>query len=535
MNSNFTFPDPPEQLNIAEYFLDRRIDEGLGDHVAIYGHNGPSLTYKDVQNASNRLANVFRDRGLEMENRVLIALPDCHEFVIAWFATLKCGAVFTMVNPRATDADLEYTLSYTRAKILITNYDIFVRVMRNFHQDKQTSCHLRHVLVVGEQVSGEQSYSDAIRHATPTFTNAVTHRDDVAGWLFTSGSTGHPKAAVHLHHDFVFNTERYAKYVLGINPRDRTLSVPRLYFGYATGTNLMFPFSVGASTVLFDAHPTADLMFSLIEQYRPTILTAVPTMIAAMLAVPGAENYDLSSLRACLSAGEALPEELYRRWMNTFGVEILDGIGSAEMFHIYITNYPGQSIPGSVGKIVPGYKTRIVGPDGQDVEPGMIGTLWVNGDSAAVCYWHDHERSKQCLRGDWVVTSDQFQLDNDGNYRYCGRLDDMLKVGGIFVSPVEIENCLHEHVAVAECAVVGYSEAGLTKPMAVVVVRDGVTPGSELAEQLQAFVRSRLAPYKYPRKVLFVASLPKNDRGKLDRKTLSSIANSLDLSYQIHG
>lgn len=526
MNPTPTFPEVPERLNIAEYFLDRRIDEGFGDHVAIYGHMGPTLTYKDVHTASNRLANVFRDRGLEMENRVLIALPDCHEFVIAWFATLKCGAVFTMVNPRATDADLEYTLGYTRAKILVTTHDIFVRVSRTVNQHKQTSCHLRHVLVVGEQISGEQSYSEAIGRATPVFTNAVTHRDDVAGWLFTSGSTGHPKAAVHLHHDFVFNTERYAKYVLGINPADRTLSVPRLYFGYATGTNLMFPFAVGASTVLFDAHPTAELMFELIEQYRPTILTAVPTMIAAMLGVSGAHTRDLSSLRACLSAGEALPEELYRRWTNTFGVEILDGIGSAEMFHIYITNYPGQSIPGSVGKLVPGYKTRIVGPDGHDTEPGAIGTLWVHGDSAAVCYWQDHERSKRSLLGDWVVTSDQFQLDSDGYYRYCGRLDDMLKVGGIFVSPVEIENCLHEHPAVAECAVTGYLDQGLTKPVAAVVLCDGFEPGAELAEQLQGFVRTRLAPYKYPRRIVFVASLPKNDRGKLDRKGVAAMVGT---------
>jgi acyl-coenzyme A synthetase/AMP-(fatty) acid ligase len=283
----------------------------------------------------------------------------------------------------------------------------------------------------------------------------------------------------------------------------------------------MFPFAVGATTILFEERSTADAIFGHIERHRPTILTSVPTMINQMCQAPGAENRDLASLRLCLSAGEALPVELYNRWTGMYGVEILDGIGSAELFHIYVSNRPGEVMPGSLGKLVPGYDARIVGPDGSDVPDGGVGTLWVKGDSAALLYWLSHEKSKEVLRGDWVVTGDLFRRDADGYFWYSGRADDMLKVGGIWVSPYEVEDCILTHPSVKECAVVGVEDdAGLVVPRAFVVLRDGRHGSHALAEELKDHVRTRLAPHKYPRLVEFLEALPRNDRGKVERKAL---------------
>jgi benzoate-CoA ligase family protein len=298
--------------------------------------------------------------------------------------------------------------------------------------------------------------------------------------------------------------------------------VPKLFFGYATGTNLLFPFAVGGATALFAERSTPEKLFEVIERFRPTVLTSVPTMINGMLNVEGAgRERDLSSLRFCLSAGEALPVELYERWMKTFGVEILDGIGSAEMFHIYITNRPGDVRPGSLGRIVEGYEAQVIDAEGREVATGEMGTLRVRGDSAALCYWQAHEKSKETFAGDYCTTGDQFHVDEEGYYWYHGRTDDMLKVSGVYVAPVEIEACLLQHEAVVECAVVGH-DAGdhLVKPKAFIVPREGFAPTDELAASIKEFVKSHLALYKYPRWIEFVTSLPKNDRGKIDRKKL---------------
>jgi benzoate-CoA ligase len=326
---------------------------------------------------------------------------------------------------------------------------------------------------------------------------------------------------VHLQHDLPYNTECYAKGVLGINEDDLTVSVPKLFFGYATGTNLLFPFAVGGATALFSERSTPEKLFEVIERYRPTILTSVPTTINGMLNVEGAARRDLSSLRMCLSAGEALPAELYRRWSETFGVEIYDGIGSAEMFHIYITNRPGDVKPGSLGRVVEGYEAEVVDAEGRRLPAGEMGTLCVKGDSAALCYWQSHEKSKQTFAGDWCTTGDQCHVDEEGYFWYHGRTDDMLKVSGVFVAPAEIENCLLRHEAVLEAAVVGHDPGdGLIKPKAFLVLREGHTPGEDLARSIKEFVKTHLALYKYPRWVEFVPSLPKNDRGKIDRKKL---------------
>ena len=541
----------PERFNMADYFLYHNLEEGRENKVCLYFED-QTYTYGETARMSNRAGNALRELGLELEDRVLIVLPDCPEFVWTWFGAARIGAVITMVNPLLPAEDYKYYLDYTRARVAVVHHSLSDTFAEALHDSR----YLRAVLVV--EAAGASPLSDgkltssfsrikqvsfaSILSAQPDeCTPAETHRDDIAIWLFTSGSTGHPKGAVHLQHDLPFNTEVFAKRTMGVNQNDLTVSVPKLFFGYATGTNLLFPFAVGGATALFSERSTPEKLFEVIERYRPTILTTVPTMVNSMLNAPDAATRDLSSLRFCYSAGEALPPELYERWKANLGVEICDGIGSAEMFHIYITNRPGDVKPGSLGRIVTGYEAKIVDADGNEVETNAMGTLKIKGNSAALCYWNAHEKSKETFAGDWCTTGDQFHLDGDGYYWYHGRTDDMLKVSGIFVAPAEIENCLLQHEAVLECAVVGNDAGdGLVKPKAFVVLREdklntgsaGVSPAiregrvdpgttdAQLADELKEFVKSHLAPYKYPRWVEFVSSLPKNDRGKIDRKQL---------------
>lgn len=521
--------DFPEKFNMADYFLYHNLEEGRGNKNCLYFED-QSFTYGEVARMSNRVGNTLREFGLEMEDRVLIVLPDCPEFVWTWFGAARIGAVITMVNPLLPASDYQYYLEYTRARVAVIHHS----VLKTFAKAADDSPHLRAVLVAGGTPDEREDIDFATRHSewcdfsSPMLSShdecvpADTHRDDIAIWLFTSGSTGHPKGAVHLQHDLPFNTEVYAKRTLGVNENDLTVSVPKLFFGYATGTNLLFPFAVGGATALFSERSTPEKIFEVVERYRPTILTTVPTMINGMLNAEGATTHDLSSLRFCYSAGEALPLELYDRWLKTFGVEIYDGIGSAEMFHIYISNRPGDVKPGSLGRIVEGYEAKIVDAEGQEVPSGEMGTLRIKGDSAALCYWNAHEKSKETFAGDWCTTGDQFHVDEEGYFWYHGRTDDMLKVSGVFVAPGEIENCLLQHEAVLEGAVIGHSAGdGLVKPKAFIVLRDGHTPNENLAGEIKGFVKSKLALYKYPRWIEFVSSLPKNDRGKIDRKKLN--------------
>lgn len=506
----------PEKFNMADYFLYHNIEEGRENKTCLY-FGDETYTYGETVRMSNRAGNALRELGLEMEDRVLIILPDCPEFVWTWFGASRIGAVITMVNPLLPMEDYKYYLEYTRARCAI----IHESLLKNFEEAAADARYLRQVLVVGNEHGRFLSFEQAVSAQADECTPADTHRDDIAIWLFTSGSTGHPKGAVHLHHDLPFNTEVFARQTIGVHENDLTVSVPKLFFGYATGTNLLFPFAVGGATALFSERSTPEKLFEVIERFRPTILTTVPTMINGMLNMEGSAAQSLSSLRFCYSAGEALPVELYTRWMETFGVEIYDGIGSAEMFHIYITNRPGDVKLGSLGRVVSGYEARIVDAEGKAVQTGEMGTLRVKGDSAALCYWNAHEKSKETFAGDWCTTGDQFHVDSEGYYWYHGRTDDMLKVSGVFVAPAEIENCLLQHEAVREAAVIGYDEgSGLIKPKAFVVLREGHAPHEELAANIQEFVKSRLALYKYPRRIEFVSSLPENDRGKIDRKKL---------------
>lgn len=507
----------PETLNMTDWFLLARLREGLGDRTAI--HCGDRrLTYADVARLAARFGNVLRDLGVEPEQRVIVALPDIPEFAGALFGALGIGAAVVMVNCHLRPDDLAYFYEYTRAKIAVVHaadLDAFVEAARGAR-------HLRRILVVGAGAGADTaphaSFDALAEQAADTLEIFPTHRDDAAIWLFSGGTTGRPKAVVQTHASYVNTTELYAKRVMRYSEADITLSVPKLYFGYATGANLLFPFSVGGSTVLFPERCTADALFEQIRRFRPTILVNVPTMVNLMVSHERAAEQDLSCLRVATSAGEALPVELYERWKKTFGVEICDGLGTSEMWHIFLTNRPGDVRPGTLGKVVEGFELKVCDDDGRELPDGEVGWLWVRGASRAIGYWHDQEKTGRAFRGEWYVSGDMLRRDPDGYFTYCGRGDDMLKVTGKWLAPAEVENCLLRHPAVKECAVVGVVDAnGLTKPHAYVVAherREG------LEEELKAFVRAELEPYKAPREVFLVDSMPRTHLGKIDRGKL---------------
>jgi benzoate-CoA ligase family protein len=509
-----TYNQIPDELNLASYFLDRNLDEGRGDKVAL-SCGSDTCTFAELARRANRAGHVLRELGVKPEDRVLLSLSDSFDFVAAWFGALKIGAVvaeaYTFLQPK----DYEYYLRYTRAGVAVvdeTTVDAFREVAGGCPQ-------LQHLLVVGAETQGdnERSYETLTAQAPSDLPAEPTTKDDVALWKFTTGSTGAPKAAVHLAHDPVVSFHNYALDVLGLTAADSVLPVPKLFFGYARDLTALFNFGVGAAGVIFPERTTPELLFSLIEQHRPTVMVQVPTMISAMANHAEARERDLSSLRLCTSAGEALPEEVHRRWLEVFGIEVLDGIGSSEAYHVYISNRPGAVRMGSLGQACPGYEALVVGEDGKEVPPGEPGELRLRGESTALCYWGDHEKSKQVFAGDWITSGDLFVRDEDGYFWYQGRADDLLKVGGIWVAPLEIENCIVAHPEVAECAVAGVDEKGLTQICAYVV---RLTGGEVGADELREHVRSRLAGHKVPRNVRFVDSIPKTANDKIDRKAL---------------
>ncbi len=505
---DFSGFDAPERFNLADHLLDARVREGNGRRIALMT-DAANLTYAEVQALANRFGNLLREAGVEQENRVVIALPDIPEYVGALFGILKIGAVVVMVNPQLKSADFVYFLEYTRAKVAVVSAES----QHAFEEASHTSRHLKKMLVVDSE-----TFRDHIARVPDTLENADTHRDDPAIWLFSGGTTGKPKAVVQTHLSFANTTECYAKHHLKYDSSDITISVPKLFFGYATGSNLFFPFSVGAACILFSDRCTAEVLFEQIRRRRPTILINVPTMVNQMVNYPDASGQDLSCLRFATSAGEPLPVELYDRWKRTFGVELLDGLGTAEMWHIFVSNKPGSVKPGTVGTVVPGFEVKAADDEGREVQVGEIGMCWVRGRSRAIGYWQMMEKTSSAFRGDWYVTGDLVRRDADGFYTHCGRGDDMMKVSGKWLSPLEVENCLLKHPAVRECAVVPITDAaGLSKPCAYVTVqerRDG------LEAELKEFAKRMLEPYKYPREVIFVDALPRTHLGKVDRAAL---------------
>lgn len=535
----------PERFNLADYFLFDRINEGLGNKEAILFGNR-SWTYQDVANRTQNLHSELVKSGLCKEQRVLIILPDTPAFCWSIFATLSAGAVVAMGNPDAAIDDLKYVLAYSRASVVIT----IPRVAKAL--ELQTTEHesLKTLLLVPEVKTGDdpeqevkitnewqnlefkvEQLSKLCQQNNTPLSRKLIKRDDIAFWLFTSGSTGKPKAALHSHRDFAFNTEVYAKNTVNYLPDDITVSIPRLYFGYATGTNLLFPFAVGATTGLFSEHPSPEILTRYIKHYKATVVTNVPTMLGKIMEFEG--EMDMSSVRFHLSAGEALPPTLLKRFQERFSQDIYDGIGSAEMFHIYCSNRPGDIKPGSLGKVVEGYEIKILaqdadGPGAPALPAGETGVMWVKGDSVAHGYFQDRDKSWHTFHGHWCRTDDLFRFDEDGYLYFAGRSGDIFKVSGIWIAPNEIEDCLLQHEAVAHCCVIPVDVHGLAKSKALIVLRDDFKADAELKEQLQIHVKERLSRYKYPRIVEFIDALPRNDRGKVDRKSLinDEIANT---------
>lgn len=506
--SEFSLPSFPDQFNMADYFVFANLEAGRGAKPAIlFGDR--VISYAEVAENVTRVAARLVSEGLLPEQRVLICMRDRPEFAYLWFGAIKAGAVVTQINPLLPVSDYKYYLDYVKPQFAF----IDAASAAHFRAAAEGTRHCGGgANVIDVNVGFEDWLAQPVRaDASPW----PTRKDEPAVWLFTSGTTGQSKGAVHTHAHFAYNAECYAKSFIGVCESDVTISGPRLFFGYATGTNLMFPFAVGATTILFEEQPSAELLFSLIAKHRPTVLTSVPTLINKML--ESDVRADLSNLRFMWSAGEALPEELHARWDARFGVPIIDGIGSAESFHIYISNRPGDIRPGSLGKTVPGYEARLLDDDGALVAQGDVGTLWVKGASAALYYHGAYDKSCEHLRGGWIVSGDKFRQDAEGYWYYEGRGDDLIKAGGIYVSPLEVENCLMQHSAVRECCVIGRrDEAGLEKPYAIVVRSEPVTE-----EELIAFAKQRLARYKAPHAIAFrERPLPRNDRDKIDRKAL---------------
>ena len=499
----------PERLNIADWLLDARVREGRGERPALLTDQG-TFTYRDVQALANRFGHLLMNAGVEPEQRVIIALPDGPEFVAALFGTLKVGAVVVMVNPQLAVDAIEYFYRYTRASVALVHRHTAPAFQAAL---SGAGDHLKQVIVVGEPGT-----TRVLTSATGELDTFPSHRDDAAIWLFSGGTTGQPKAVVQSHGSFANTTVCYGQGVLELTERDITLAVPKLFFGYATGSNLFFPFSVGAASALFPEKSTAETIFAKIRKFRPTVLVNVPTMVNQMVSHPDAAEQDLSSIRVATSAGEALPAELYERWRRTFDVELLDGLGTAEMWHIFISNRHGAVKPGTLGTVVPGFDVRVRDDLGHDLPDGEVGMLWVRGDSRAIGYWQQMEKTKAAFRGEWYVSGDLVRRDSDGYFTYCGRADELLKVAGKWLAPQEVEGCLLRHPLVKEVAVVGVEDAnGLTKPHAFVVAIEQ-RPG--LAEELQAFARERLEAYKAPRAVKFLDVLPRTHLGKVDRGKL---------------
>ncbi|MGE0823028.1 MAG: benzoate-CoA ligase family protein [Candidatus Binatia bacterium] len=510
-------PEIPEAFNAATAFVDRHLANGRSDRIALCCGD-ETVTYARLAENVNRTGNVLRQLGVRPEERVLLVVLDAPEFAYAFWGAIKIGAVPVPVNTALQTDEYDYLLNDSRAVVVVASAEAWPMVA----PAAQRSHWLRQRLIVGTAQDATLSFTEVLRSAAPVLDAEMTHRDDPALWLYSSGSTGMPKGVVHLHRDLLYCAETYAREVLTISPQDVTLAAPRLFFAYGLGGGLYFANYAGATAVLVPERPTPEGMFAAIARYRPTLFFGVPTLYAAMLQVKDAEQkYNLGSLRLCISAGEPLPAEIFLRWRERFGVEILDGIGSTEILHIFLSNRAGQVQPGSSGIPVSGYEMRIVDEHGQTVPTGEIGDLLVKGGSITTGYWHKLEATRRALQGEWIQTGDKYYRDVDGIFWYCGRSDDMLKVSGQWVSPAEVEGVLFQHPAVLEAAVVGWEDENkLVKPKAFVVLKDGYVASAPLAQALQTFVRERILPHKYPRWVEFVADLPKTATGKIQRYKL---------------
>jgi len=529
-------PDLPEHFNAATFFVDRHVTEGRGARTA-FRFRGRSITYAEVATSVDRVAAGLASLGVEIENRVVLVLRDTPAFGASFWGTVKLGAVVVPLNTLMGDPEYEFILNDSRAKVAIVEEDFAPR----FAALRARCPWLRAVVVVtvaGAVGAGAASLAstagglikkpgaadpavlalDDLLSTAPVET-ADTFREDIMYWGYTSGSTGKPKAAVHAHKDLVAAAERVGVGIFGVGPEDLTFSASKMFFAFGLGNSLYFPALVGAASVLTPERIEPELAFETIARERPTIFFTVPTLYARMLEVPDAgRRFDLGSLRFCVSSGEALPPAIFDAWQDRFKLELVDVLGSTELLHDFIANRPGEARRGSAGRLVPGFEARLVDDAGAPVPDGAVGHLLVKGPTAAPYYWNRIERTQTTMLGEWIRTGDVLSRDADGFFSFHGRSDDMLRVGGLWVSPAEIEARLSEHPAVLESGVVGCRDAdGLTRPCASVVLKAGHQGGAALEAELTAFLRDGLAGFKVPRWIEFVGELPKTATGKVQR------------------
>jgi benzoate-CoA ligase len=507
--------------NAASWFVDRHPAEGRAGSPAFHLERDV-LTYGQVQELANRTGNALLALGVERGERVLLLALDAPEFLGTFWGALKIGAVPVPVNTFLKEADYRYFLADSRATAAVVSAPL----LGPSREALRRAPSLRSVLVAGGEAGPFLSFEECVARASADLATAPASPGDVAFWLYSSGSTGAPKAAMHRHGCLRVCHETYARRILELGPTDKVYSASKLFFAYGLGNAGYFPLGAGAQSVLVPHRTTAEALFATLARHRPTVFFAVPTLYAQMLAHRDAgKGCDLSFLRLCVSAGEALPAGIYDRWREAFGVELLDGIGTTEMLHIFISNRPGAARPGSAGVPVPGYDAQILDDEGEPVARGEVGNLLVAGDSTMAGYWNQEEKTRRAVSGRWLRTGDQFYQDADGYFWHVGRSDDMLKVGGLWVSPVEVEGALIAHPAVLEAAVVGRENRdGLVKPRAFVVLKEGVPASEPLAAEIMAWVRSRVAAYKVPAWIEVVPELPKTPTGKLQRFKLRESA-----------
>ena len=504
-------------FNVAVPFIDRHLEEGRSSKVAITTTDG-DVTYGELAEQVNRCGNLLRSLGINVGDRVLMVVKDCPEFFYVFWGAIKTGIIPVPLNTLLRAADYQYMIENSGCTAVVYSPEFANEV-----ESALDSLARRPAVVL--KTEGENSLTQRLGDCSATLAPTPASPDDDCFWLYSSGSTGRPKGAVHRHRDIVVTCVRYAVETLGITEDDVCFSAAKLFFAYGLGNAMTFPLWVGATAVLSDLRPTPEMTFEIIHRFRPTLYFGVPTLYASQLRALDAESQDFSSVRACVSAGEALPADIFRRWKERTGLVILDGIGSTEALHIFISNKLDDYRPGTSGKAVPGYDAKILDEDGEPLSQGDIGRLMVRGDSIAKYYWNNPEKTAETMLGDWINTGDTYMQDEDGYFTYCGRSDDMLKVGGIWCSPVEIENRLIEHSKVLEAAVVGRAdEDQLVKPEAYVVLNEAVNAQDALAEELLEHCRSGLARYKYPRWINFVPDLPKTATGKIQRFKLRRIS-----------
>ncbi|MBT1076484.1 benzoate-CoA ligase family protein [Geobacter grbiciae] len=514
----------PETFNAADYFIDRNIREGRGDKLAVLCEER-SLTYRQLQEGVNRFGNALKSLDVRMEERVALLLLDTEVYPQAFFGAIKIGAVPICLNTMNRPQDFQFYLNDSRARVLVVDallLDQIEPIRRNLQ-------FLKHVIVAnGSAPAGDLSLAELCAPQPTELEAAPTCRDDACFWLYSSGSTGSPKGTVHLQHDMVYSAKTYGAKVLDIKENDVFFSAAKLFFAYGLGNGIYFPFCVGATAVYLPLRPTPANVYETVRRHRPTLFFGVPTLYGQMLEEEGSMN----GVRLCVSAGEALPAAYIHRWKARFQLDILDGIGSTEMAHIFISNRPGEIVAGSSGRVVPGYEARIVDENMHDLPAGEIGTLLVKGDSATALYWNKHEKTRQTIMGHWINTGDKYVCDENGYFHCAGRSDDMLKVGGIWVSPNEVESCLIGHPAILECAVIGApDEDNLIKPMAFVVLNSQHQPSPEMENELKEYVKTTLAMYKYPRWIRFIDELPKTATGKIKRFELRTMIQKEELQH----